>query len=175
MQTQISSANNLNYNSFGFSLQTSSGDTIDLSMYDSRSASISQEQSGNTQSTTLSLSHAYGYSFHFDGNGIDENDQKEIDAAMKLIQPQMDEYFKNVQNSAKSVNLASLTNTAYDINQTLPSAKNQNTQNYMNNSLLKMIDQWMQKTEHQNEKTLQSAKGLMDGILNQQKGFELYF
>ena len=76
MQTQISSANNLNYNSFGFSLQTSSGDTIDLSMYDSRSASISQEQSGNTQSTTLSLSHAYGYSFHFDGNGIDENDQK---------------------------------------------------------------------------------------------------
>ena len=61
---QSVSANNYSSNAFGFSLQTSSGDTIDLSMYDQRSAEISQETNGSTQTTTLSLSHAYGYSFH---------------------------------------------------------------------------------------------------------------
>jgi hypothetical protein len=171
---QSISANNYNYNSFGFSLQTSSGDTIDLSMYDARYAEMSQETSGQSHSTTLTLAHAYGYSFHYEGNGIDANDQKEIDAAMKLIQPQLDEYLKNVQESAKNTNLASLTNTAYDVNQKLPAAKNQNTQNFMNDSLLKMIDKLMQKAEHQNEKTLQEAQKLFDSILKQQKGFELY-
>lgn len=171
---QSISANNYNYNSFGFSLQTSSGDTIDLSMYDARYAEMSQEKSNTSQSTTLTLAHAYGYSFHYEGNGIDQNDQKEIDAAMKLIQPQLDEYLKNVQESAQNTNLASLTNTAYDVNQKLPVAKNKNTQNFMNDSLLKMIDKIMQKAENQNEKTLQEAQKLFDSILKQQKGFELY-
>ena len=71
---QTTSANNGNYNSFGFSMQTSSGDTINLSMYDARYAEVSQENTDTTQSTTYSLAHAYGYSFHYDGNGIDANE-----------------------------------------------------------------------------------------------------
>ncbi|NCB55499.1 MAG: diacylglycerol kinase, partial [Epsilonproteobacteria bacterium] len=102
MQSQSINTTNYSYNSLGFSLQTSSGDVIDLNMYDERSASISHEQSGGMQNTMLSLSHAYGYNFHYEGDGIDENDQKEIDAAMKLIQPQIDEYLSNVQQSSET-------------------------------------------------------------------------
>ncbi|WP_060825965.1 hypothetical protein [Sulfurospirillum cavolei] len=174
MQSQSINTNNYSYNSLGFSLQTSSGDVIDLNMYDERSASISHEQSGGTQNTMLSLSHAYGYNFHYEGDGIDENDQKEIDAAMKLIQPQIDEYLSNVQQSSETVTLASAINTAYEVNQTLPSAKDQNTQNYTNNSLLKMIDQMMEQADKQNEKVLEGAQKLFESVLKQQKGFELY-
>lgn len=171
---QSINADNYSYNSFGFSLQTSSGDVIDLSMYDERSASISHEQTDNTQSTMLSLSHAYGYSFHYEGDGIDENDQKEIDAAMKLVQPQIDAYLSNVQKSSETVTLASTVNTAYDINQTLPEAKDQNMQNYTNNSLLKLIDQMMEQADKQNATVLDGAQKLFESVLKQQKGFELY-
>ena len=174
MQSQSINTNNYSYNSLGFSLQTSSGDVIDLNMYDERSASISHEQSGGTQNTMLSLSHPYGYNFHYEGDGIDENDQKEIDAAMQLIQPQIDEYLSNVQKSSETVTLASAINTAYEVNQTLPNAKDQNTQNYTNNSLLKMIDHMMEQADKQNEKVLEGAQKLFESVLKQQRGFELY-
>ena len=171
---QSVSANNYSSNAFGFSLQTSSGDTIDLSMYDQRSAEISQETNGSTQTTTLSLSHAYGYSFHYQGDGIDANDQKEIDAAMKQIQPMMDEYLKNVQESDGSTTQAKTTNTAYDINALLPKAQDLNTQNYTNDALLKSLDKILEKARNQQEKMVQEAQKLFDSILKQQKGFNLY-
>ncbi len=50
---QSINANNYSYNSLDFSLKTSSGDTIDLSMYDERSVELSHEQSGTTTTTSL--------------------------------------------------------------------------------------------------------------------------
>ena len=171
---QSINANNYSYNSLDFSLKTSSGDTIDLSMYDERSVEFSHEQSGTTTTTSLSLSHAYGYSFHYQGNGIDAQDQKEIDAAMKQIQPIMDEYLKNVEKSGTSTSQAKTTNTAYDINSLLPTFKDMNTQNYANDSILKSLDKILEKAQKQNEKLLEEAQKLFDSILKQQKGFELY-
>ncbi|NCD12039.1 MAG: diacylglycerol kinase [Epsilonproteobacteria bacterium] len=169
---QTISASTYNANRFGFSLQTSSGDTIDLSMYNERSMEFSQTTNGNSRATTLSLSHAYGYSFSYEGNGIDANDQKEIDEAMKVIQPMMDEYLKSVEQS--NTNAAKLTNTAYDINALLPKSENLDTQNYANDSLLKSLDKILEQAQNQNEKMLQEAQKLFDTILKQQKGFELY-
>lgn len=166
------SASTYNYDSFGFSLQTSSGDTINLSMYNERSSEFSQTTNSNARATTLSLSHAYGYSFSYEGNGIDEKDQKEIDEAMKLIQPMMDEYLKSVEQA--NSNTAKLTNTAYDINALLPKSENLDTQNYANDSLLKSLDKILEQAHNQNEKMLQEAQKLFETILKQQKGFELY-
>lgn len=83
----------------------------------------------------------------YKGDGIDANDQKEIDAAMKQIQPMMDEYFKNVQESGSSTPQSTTTNTAYDINALLPKAQDLNTQNYENNSLLKSLDKILEKAQ----------------------------
>lgn len=171
---QTINANSYSYSSFGFSLQTSSGDLIDLNMYDERSTAISQEQSDTTQTTTLSLSHAYGYDFHYEGNGIDANDQKEIDEAMKVIQPMMDAYLSEVEKSDTASTHAKSTNSAYDIQSTLPTIKDINVQNYANNSMLKSLDKILEKAENQNEKMLQEAQKLFENILKQQKGFELY-
>ena len=169
---QSINASTYNYNSFGFSLQTSSGDTINLSLYNERSAEFSQSTDGNERTTTLSLSNAYGYSFSYEGNGIDAKDKKEIDEAMKVIEPMMDEYLKSVEQA--NSNTAKLTNTAYDINALLPKSENLDTQNYANDSLLKSLDKILEKTQNQNEKMLQEAQKLFETILKQQKGFELY-
>ena len=169
---QTINASSYSYNDFNFSMQTSSGDTINLKMYDEKATDFSHEQDANSSKTTLSLSHAYGYSFKYEGNGIDETDQKEIDEAMKVIQPMMDEYLKSVEQA--NSNTAKLTNTAYDINALHPKSENLDTQNYANDSLLKGLDKILEQAQNQNEKMLQEAQKLFETILKQQKGFELY-
>jgi len=93
---------------------------------------------------------------------------------MKIAQPMIDEYLKNVQESENNTNLASLTNTAYAINATLPTSSDANTQNYINDALLKSMDDVMSKVQNQNEKMLQEAQKLFQSILNQQSGFDLF-
>lgn len=166
------SASNYAYNDFNFSMQTSSGDTLELKMYDEKSIALSQESSETRQTTTLSLSHAYGYSFSYQGDGIDEIDKKEIDQALRLVQPMLNNYFKNVQEAES--NTADITNKAFDINSYLPKAKESNTNNYMNDSLMKSIDKVLEAKENQNDKMLKEAQKLFNALLKQRERFELY-
>lgn len=169
---QSISTSQYSYNDFNFSMKTSSGDTIDLKMYDERLAEFSHQKNDTTETTTLSLSHAYGYSFHYEGNGIDAQDKKEIEEAMKLIQPMMEDYLKNVaENEPKN---SDVINSAFDINRYLPKAKDNNTQNYLNDETLKTIDSALQNVEKHNEKILKEAKKLFDALLKQQNHFEFY-
>ncbi len=169
---QTINASSYSYNDFNFSMQTSSGDTINLKMYDEKATDFSHEQDANSSKTTLSLSHAYGYSFKYEGNGIDENDQKEIEQAMKLIQPMLDEYFKNVNETAPKN--ADIINKAFDINTYLPKPQESNTKSYLNDKLLKTIDKTLEKEQHQNEKILEAAQKLFDALLKQSERFDLY-
>jgi hypothetical protein len=169
---QSINASSYSYNDFNFSMKTSSGDTIDLKMYDERSAEFSDEQTDTTRTTTLSLSHAYGYAFKYEGNGIDEQDKKEIEAAMKLVSPMMEEYLANIKETQPSN--AELINKAFDINSYLPKPEEANTKNYFNDKTLKAIDKILEKTENQNEKMLKNAQKLFDALLKQSERFELY-
>lgn len=153
-------------------MQTSSGDTIDLKMYDEKSAEIMHAQDETTSTTTLSLSHAYGYNFSYKGNGIDEADKKEIAQAMKMIQPMLNQYFNNIKDS--SAQNADTINTAFDINSLLPQTSNHNTRNFINDGLLKAIDQTLDTPQNQTNEILKHAKKLFDALLKQADHFERY-
>ncbi len=166
--------NNYNYNDFNFSMQTSSGDKIDLKMYDEKSSEVTFKKNGNTSSMMLSLTHSYGYSFHYEGNGIDAQDKKEIDAAMRTIKPMLEQYMENVKESEENFSMSEITNRAFDINQYLPKTENLNTKNYLSDQTLKTIDKLLEKAEHQNEKMLKHAQKLFESLLKQMDRFELY-
>lgn len=153
-------------------MKTSSGDTIDLKMYDERAAEFSHEQNDSSTITTLSLSHAYGYNFHYEGNGIDAQDKQEIAEAMKLVEPIMEKFLKNVSESEPKN--ADIVNSAFDINSLLPKPKDINTKNYLNDNTLKTFDKVLEKVENQNEKILKEAQKLFDALLKQSERFELY-
>ncbi|WP_024955113.1 diacylglycerol kinase [Sulfurospirillum arcachonense] len=167
-------ASNYSYNDFNLSMQTSSGDKIDLKLYDEKSSEVSYKQDENSTTMMLSLSHSYGYSFQYAGDGIDAQDQKEIDDAMKLVQPMLEKYFEEVNASEEDYSMAQITNKAFDINSYLPKAEDLNTKNYLSDSTLKTIDKLLEKAENQNEKTLQHAQKLFDALLKQMDRFELY-
>lgn len=169
---QSINASNYSYNDFSFSMKTSSGDTIDLKMYDERATEFSHEQNDSSSITTLSLSHAYGYNFYYEGNGIDAQDKQEIAEAMKLVEPIMEKFLKNVSESEPKN--ADIVNSAFDINSLLPKAKDINTKNYLNDNTLKTFDKVLEKVENQNEKILKEAQKLFDALLKQSERFELY-
>ena len=165
---------NYNYNDFNFSMQTSSGDKIDLKMYDEKSSEVTYKKDDNSTSVMLSLTHSYGYSFHYEGNGIDAQDKKEIDAAMKTIQPMLEQYMKNVKDSEENFSMAEITNRAFDINQYLPKTDNLDTKNYLSDKTLKTLDKILEKAEYQNEKMLKHAQKLFESLLKQMDRFEFY-
>jgi len=167
-------ANNYNYNDFNFSMQTSSGDKIDLKMYDEKSSEMSYKKDSNGAELMLSLKHSYGYSFSYEGNGIDAQDQKEIDKAMETIKPMLEKYMENVKKSEDNFSMSEITNSAFDINQYLPKTENLDTKNYLSDQTLKTIDKILEKAENQNEKMLKHAQKLFDSLLKQMDRFELY-
>ncbi len=171
---QSVNTSNYSYNHFDFSMQTSSGDKIDLKLYDEKSSEILYKQDGNKTEMMLSLSHSYGYSFHYEGNGIDAQDQKEIDEAMKTIKPMLEKYMENVKNSEEDFSMAEITNQAFDINQYLPKIDDLNTKNLLSDKTLKTIDSILQRAQNQNQKMLEHAQKLFDSLLNQMDRFELY-
>jgi hypothetical protein len=171
---QSINTSNYNYNDFNFSMQTSSGDKIDLKLYDEKSSEMSYKKDGSKTEMMLSLTHSYGYSFHYEGNGIDKQDKKEIKEAMKIIEPMLEKYLKNIKESDKDSSMAQITNKAFDLNSYIPKAKDLNTKNYLSNNTLKTFDKVLQKAENQNEKILKEAQKLFDALLKQQDKFELY-
>ncbi|MBE0491048.1 MAG: hypothetical protein IBX44_02230 [Sulfurospirillum sp.] len=164
-------ASSYSYNDFNFSMQTSSGDKIDLKLYDEKNSALSYEKDKNTTIAMLSLSHSYGYSFSYEGNGIDTNDALEIAQAMEMIKPILEEYFDNIKEPKSN---AEVINKAFDINTYLPKSQDLTTKNYLNDQTLKNIDKILEKTQNQNEKILKEAQKLFDALIKQSERFELY-
>ena len=157
-------------NAFDFSMQTSSGDRIRLSSYATEDISLSQVKEDGLESTTLSLRESYGYHFSYEGNGIDSQDKKEIDAALKRIKPLLD--FLNPDTKFQH-NDKNITNKAMDIHALLPKSEESDMTNYLKDSLVTMMDE-MLKAFKANDETLALARDVFDQLDKQMKGLNLY-
>lgn len=166
------STNQTAYNGLDFSFKTSSGDNISLSMYDNKELSTSSTNDGNMSVQEFSLSHAYGYEYHYEGNGIDENDKKEIAKALEALQPKIDEFMQNVQDSGIP-SPSEILNTSKDLRDELPEVKDENQKSAIQDQVLKLFDDNVQKY-FPNEDILKSAKSLFDRLNEQLESFSLY-
>ena len=171
---QSINSSNYNYNSFDFSMQTSSGDKIDLKLFDEKSSELSYKQDDNSTSMMLILRHSYGYEFHYEGNGIDAQDKKEIAKALEKIEPMLEKYLENVEQSKDSISPSNIINSAFDMKQILPKPNDLDTKNYLSDKLLDSFDKVLQNIQEQNDKILEEAKKLFDSLVKQMDRFELY-
>ncbi len=165
--------NNYNQQSsstFDFKMQTSSGDKIDLSTYKKSELEVDQYQDENLQTTSILLRETYGYSFSYVGNGIDKQDQKEIDEALEKIKPLLDFLKPNSEFQATDKNIS---DKAMDINALLPNAKDDNHQNFIQDSLLEMMDNMIEAFEDA-DKMITLARDVFDALDQQMKGLSIY-
>lgn len=163
---------NSSLNSFDFKFKTSSGDEINLSMYNNKSLEYKKQSDKNTQTSELTLSHQYGYKFEFKSNGLSQQDKLEIAKALEDITPKIDEFIKQADKNAPFSNYA-ITNLANSIKKDLPQIKNENQKNAISSNVLDLFDNLL-KQNKANEKTLQSSKNLFDEILKQLQSFSIY-
>lgn len=166
------SASKSAYNSFDFNFKTGSGDNISLSMYDNKEISVESMQDGNMSMQSFSLSHSYGYEFEYSGNGLDENDKKEIAAALEELQPSIDTFMSNINDSGIP-SPKSILNLSREMSSQLPKADTTEKQDAIHDGLLNLFDNTL-KDYFPNEDVLKGAKSLFDRINEQMKSFSLY-
>lgn len=161
-----------NANSFDFSLKTSSGDKISLSMYDKKSLDFNHASSHNSSISQLSLRHEYGYRFEYSGNGLDEKDIKELNDALKVVDEKFNQFLKNV-NDGENFTKMDIVNIANSVKSALPEAKEIDHKNMMSDKILDIFDENLSKNRV-NEKILKLSNELYEKILQSFEKFSIY-
>ena len=128
------------------SMKTSSGDTIEMDFSNHQSSSLNHKENQNGSQTSMSFSSMQSFEFKIDSNGIDAQDQKEIDEFMKIAQPYIDDFLKELKDTAPKTPVTKL---AHDIASIFEPNKNrdENAKNHVKTNIVKMFDNSMKKLE----------------------------
>jgi len=121
------------------SMRTSSGDTINMDFSSKSSLSLSHEQNQNGTKSAFSFSSMQTFDFSMETNGIDAQDKKEIDAFMKIAQPYIDSFLKELKEDAPK---SPINKIARDVASAFApmKQKDQDTQNFTKSSIVEMFD-----------------------------------
>lgn len=157
---QISAAQSQN---FSFSYTTTSGKSLNLAMYDNKSASLS----GENGSGTMSLRREYGFSFSYSGSQLTDSDLSEIKEAMKDIEPLLNDFLAS--SKVSELNPQDFIEDAMNIAGLLPSPSDENALNATMDSLVSKFDELLTKHKTSdnatNTKLLEDSKNLIEEIL----------
>ena len=125
-------------------MRTSSGDLIEMDFANHQSASFSQTQNKNTKETLISFSSMQSFQYSIQSNGIDKQDQKEIEAFMKIAQPFIDDFLSELKNDAIKTPVTAL---AHDIASLFNPNKDrdENNENNVKTNIVKMFDDSLSK------------------------------
>ena len=93
-------------------MRTSSGDTINMDFSNKSALSLKYEQNQDSSSGTLSFASMQSFDFSMQSNGIDAQDKKEIDAFMKIAQPYIDSFLKELGEDAPQSPINKIANSA---------------------------------------------------------------
>lgn len=120
-------------------MQTSSGDVIKMDFTNEQSTSLNYSKDENSSKTLANFSSMQSFQFSIQSNGIDAQDQKEIDAFMKQAKPQIDAFLKELSQDAPHT---PVTKTAHDIVALFDPSRprNEDGKNAIKTNIVKMFD-----------------------------------
>ncbi|MGA9045668.1 hypothetical protein [Sulfuricurvum sp.] len=152
------------------SMKTSSGDTLSLNFTNEQSLSLNEKTTSDSKEQSFSFASMQAFSFNIDSNGINEQDQKEINAFMKKAQPYIDKFMKEVedQNQTSPIN-----KIASDVTKLIGNLKNsdENVKNHAKKGVVDLFDNAV-KNIKSHEKMVDEAQKLMQKIID---GFDKLF
>ena len=126
------------------SMRTSSGDVIEMDFANHQSTSFKHRQNENGSQTSMSFSSMQSFQFSIESNGIDKQDQKEIDEFMKIAQPFIDSFLKELEDVAPKSPVTQLANKIASIFE--PSRdRDENQKNHVKTNIVEMFDKSMDK------------------------------
>jgi len=127
-------------------MKTSSGDVITMDFANEQAGSLSQTKSANGTNTSASFSSMQSFQFSIDSNGITEQDQKEIDKFMKIAQPFINDFLKELQDDAPKSPVTKLANQIASIFE--PSKqRDTNEKNLVKTNIVKTFDNALENVQ----------------------------
>ena len=152
----ISAYNNI---ATDFSISTKSGDTITMSLYQNQEATAAAGEEGSL----FSFRQVTGYDFQYVGNGIDEEDRKEIAAAMEEIRPMLEKFMEQSGGELPQP----VTPLAREIVAMFPETESADEKTFLKDRLLDLFDDVAGETAQKDDTILQAMKRLLDEIYSQ--------
>lgn len=164
-------------------MKTSSGDLIKMDFSNEQSSSMRQSEGKNGSQTSMSFSSQQSFQFSIEGNGLDSQDEKEIQKFMKIAQPYIDDFLKELSEDAPNTPVTKLAHQIagiFDPNK----ERSQDEKNSVKTNIVKMFDNALaafeppkaEDTQEMTQKILQSAQKLLEKTLQEFEEFnkELY-
>ena len=150
-------------------MKTSSGDVIKIDLANKQSISANHQENKNGTKDSLSFSSMQSFSFSMTGNGIDSQDKKEIEAYMKIAQPFIDNFLKELDDSAPKSPVNKLARKISEIFLPMKEKSNE-TQNYVKTNIVKMFDNSIKNMDNM-DKIFEDAKKLLEKTLKEFEEF----
>jgi len=155
-------------------MRTSSGDEIKLDFANHNSSSLRHQEDESGSSTSMKFSSMQSFSYSVESNGIDAQDQKEIDEFMKIAQPMIDDFLKELSEDAPKTPVTELAHKVAGM--FMPNKeRDENNINNVKTNIVEMFDRSMKQleipenTEKENmlEKIFEDAKNLLEKTLKE--------
>lgn len=127
-------------------MRTSSGDEINFDFSNHKSASLSHQEDESGSSDSMKFSSMQSFSFSMQTNGIDDQDQKEIDEFMKIAQPYIEDFLAELKEDAPKTPVTELAHKIAGIFAPNKDRDENNTNNVKSN-IVKMFDNSVNKLE----------------------------
>jgi len=128
--------------SLAIDIKTSSGDTIELDFNNEKSL----DYRSNDKEKSFSFSSLESFSYHYEGDGIDAQDRKEIDAFLKIAQPQIDEFMAGLnEGSSLKEPINKITNNITSIFGPIKDKGDDNLLNFAKHGLTNAVDKALEK------------------------------
>ena len=127
-------------------MRTSSGDIIKMDFANEQASSIRHSQNEHGSQTSMSFSSMQSFQFSIQSNGIDAQDQKEIDSFMKIAQPFIDNFLKELSEDAPG---SPVTKLAHNIAGLFDPERerDENSINNIKTNIVKMFDKAVEELE----------------------------
>lgn len=153
--------------SLSIEIQTSSGDKIELDFNNEKSLQYSSK--GGEKS--FSFSSLESFSFHYEGDGIDAQDAKEIEKFLKIAQPKIDNFVAGLKDgSSLKKPISELASGITNNFQSIKEKNDDNLLNFTKNSIVNSMDKAFKKELNpleQTEDIISNAQRFLDQIFEQ--------
>lgn len=147
------------------SMKTSSGDVINMDFSNRQALSMNHSENGSSTKDSMSFASMQSFQFSMSTNGIDEQDKKEINAFMKTAQPFINDFLKELDQSAPKTPVNKLAHKIADIFAPMRE-KDEDTKNHVKNNIVKMFDN-ASKQINSFDKIFKDAKELLEKTLKE--------
>lgn len=137
-------------------MRTSSGDLIKMDFSNQQSTSINYSEDTKGSKASMSFSSMQSFEFSIKSNGIDAQDQKEIDAFMEIAQPYIDDFLQELNTDAPSTPVTKLAHDIAGIFQP-NQERDDNQKNVVKTNIVEMFDRALLKLEPPKQSSLEES------------------